>query len=168
MMELGSFIDVGAYDGAGGLFPGLPGLCIEPAPDAVDACARRFAGVPDVLTLAAALVDDAKRFHPLYWTVGAPDSSLVVRPPTAVPILVASVHPSDLYELWELLPEPRHVSVDIGLGSGALLRLLADWVRFERVRVALGPDGEEEAATREWLSTWRITADDGRRIEAER
>lgn len=72
--------------------------------------------------------------------------------PDGKPHLVATVHPSELYELLEALPQPRFLSVSLGAGSLAVFAGAQDWINAAAARVTV-PEDELEAA-REWFGAW--------------
>jgi FkbM family methyltransferase len=132
----GSFIDLGAYDGAsysntaalGEL--GWSGICVDAAPDAAGACAALYAERPDVaVILAAFAVDETPGAITIHWSPGAMYSAITAsrRSDTVlVPIEVPRLDLGWFAERVQQLPGPLFCSVDLeGASLDALAWLLA-------------------------------------------
>jgi hypothetical protein len=135
----GSFIAIGAHSPV--LEPlaqrGWKGvwICPWPSVDAVEWATKFRVGV-----IAAALVHTSVRMTPV-----------------APGLVSATLHPSELYELWadDALPEPRFASLLAGEDSGALFEALRDWVQVQTVEVQLPSDETRRERLRAILGPWR-------------
>jgi FkbM family methyltransferase len=130
----GSFLDLGAFDGeqysntAALAEQGWPGILVEAAPDAVSACATRYASRSDVLIVQGAFSTNGKPVTTIHWTPGEMYSSLrrdqAERASKPVPIAVPRVDLAWLAEQLAELPNPLFCSIDL---EGTSLEAL-DWL----------------------------------------
>jgi hypothetical protein len=153
----GSFIDLGAYDGvtfsntAALADRGWPGLCIEAAPDAASACARRYSDRPDVDVLLAAF-DPFGGPGPalIHWTPGKMYSSLKPdrrEDSPATGLLVPRVDLAWLGGRASVVPRPLFCSVDLEGDSISAARWLVQALEPDCVCVeAVNPGEREELA----------------------
>jgi len=159
----GSFVDLGSYDGArysntAALADlGWPGICVDAAPDAIEACAARYADRLDVTVIQAAFADaDAPGPVTIHWTPGRMYSANTrcerddVSPvPIQVPRLDLEAFAA---RIWDL-PSPLFCSVDLeGASLDALKWLLAHTDPACVCVEANNPDNR--ASAREWLDGW--------------
>lgn len=168
--EPGSFIDLGAGKGSREcvalLDLGWRGLFIDPAPDAAAYCAMNYAG-RSATVLCAALHDQSRHIVPATWypehgqlTLDRYDAVA-----GALPIAVAAIHPSEMFEFWDrtapVLPEPRFAVVDVGVGSVKLLELLNTWAPLAACRITVADNDEAQDAARYFSAAWKIVKTDG-------
>lgn len=167
----GSFIDLGAYDGAtysntAALADlGWPGVCVEAAPNAAALCALRYADRPDVRVMVAAF--DPTGFRgvlPLNWSVGGEwngiYSALEPNPRSDIALVdveVACLPPVWFAEQLEALPRPRFCSIDIEGQSISALSWMRNYAELDCVCVEANNDGDREAVA-EILDGWDAVA----------
>lgn len=123
----GSFVDLGCYDGetysntAALADIGWPGICVDAAPDAIGACAKRYAN-SNVTVIAAAFeappVRKARKEEPalIYWTPQAMYTGLqATKRPDSRPIslLVPVLDLAWLSLVLSILPQPLFCSIDL-------------------------------------------------------
>lgn len=130
----GSFLDLGCYDGetysntAALADRGWPGICIDASPDAVAACASRYAARDDITVICAAFTTGDRRTAVIHWVPGTMYSSMTPSRRTdivLVPLEVAALDLEMLAGRVADLPRPLFVSIDLeGASIDALSWLL--------------------------------------------
>lgn len=129
--RVGSFLDVGAYDGVtysntrALALAGWPGIMVEPAPDQFQLLLGGRTG-DQIEVQAAVIPEPGDKAAVLYWTKGEPFSSLERRDlEGAQPFMVETVTVEDLVDRWLGQPtqgKPRFLSIDTEGTSVELLR----------------------------------------------
>lgn len=167
---VGSFLDVGAFDGVtfsstrALMLAGWQGIMVEPAPDMYSMCRDACAGYPVEVIDAACTAEP----HPdpsvaLRWTRGQPFSTLGISSydGQGEEIAVPAVPAHALVERFLRLPAPRVLSLDTeGTTIGLLvvfLQLLGD--RVDLVIVEAHENvADERAVALALLHEWEILA----------
>lgn len=159
----GSFIDLGAYDGADYSNTaclaerGWPGVCVDASPDAVAACATRYAGRPDVTVIAAAFpADDTEGPVTIHWSPGAMYSAIrpSIRTDTLlVPIQVPRLDLGWFAQFVQDLPAPRFCSVDLEGASLDALEWLLSHAEPDCVCVEANIPADRKTL-RTWMTGW--------------
>jgi hypothetical protein len=160
----GSFVDLGCYDGetysntAAIADLGWPGVCVDAAPDAAGACARRYAARDDVEVIVAAFSAEASAGPvTIHWSPDAMYTAAVASERDDVVLVPVSIPRLDLG--WfagrvAALPAPLFCSIDLeGLSLQALGWLL-EHAEPECVCVEANTDDERETV-RQMLAGWQ-------------
>lgn len=161
--QAGSFVDLGAYDGAtysntAALADmGWPGICVDAAPDASQACSERYADRDDVhVLLAVFLAPDYTGPVTVHWSPGEMYTAIERSRRGEVEIIEIAATPLDLR--WfareiRLLPRPVFCSIDLEGASLHALDWLLDHDEMDCVCVeANNPDDRE--TVRQRLAGW--------------
>lgn len=161
--SVGSFLDLGCYDGetysntAALADLGWSGVCVDASPDAVAACALRYADRPDVSVVCGAFTLDEAATAVIHWVPQTMYSSL--RPSrrtdiTLVPIEVARLDLGLLADRVARMPRPLFCSIDLeGMSLDALSWVLS--VADPGCVCVEANTPAERAAARELLGGWR-------------
>lgn len=178
----GSFVDVGAallpeapWSMTTQLaFAGWQGICIEPAPDRAAELGRYYAGLENVLVCPFGLTVDADKTRPLFWTPGGWYSSfdyhraagMAGQGNAPIPLVIATLHPSDLANIWRELPEPVFLNIDAEGYTLTLWEMLRSWIPATCVCLEAENDEDRDKAL-SLLEGWHVLTATGENIVAE-
>lgn len=163
----GSFVDLGCYDGetysntAALADMGWPGVCIDAAPDAVAACAIRYADRPDIEVIVAALdLNLYENLALMYWAPQAMYTGLSAskradtKPiPIYVPVLEMDWFDDRLFRL----PQPLFCSIDLEGNSIEVLKWVIETNLAECICVEANnpPDREVVQSLEGWETVFQ-------------